>query len=278
MFELPTPTPAVSIGGCTESVRGQWWRAAFCLQHASFVSRRKSALMPRCCASGAALRALHGRARQAAFHFFSTGFVCWTTSSVLLQTDAAPNKPSSSWRMLSSNSPRSSRRWGWFADLTARAWTARNLQAALRTAQRQRVENATLASTTRHSRRGPPKLRRPRLARPRVHMSALSMAPNAASLICSDTLKERRGQVEARRAEARAQTPSSPMYLRVVRNTPRRDQGRNAQRVAASTGVSELPAGYVAGCIKRASEVAALMPQRRHTCSRARGFAARIRR
>ena len=86
-------------------------------------------------------------------------------------------------------------------------------------------------------------------------MSALSMAPNAASLICSDTLKERRGQVEARRAEARAQIPSSPMYLRVVRNTPRRDQGRNAQRVAASTGVSELPAGYVQA-VSNAPEVA----------------------
>jgi hypothetical protein len=31
---------------------------------------------------------------------------------VLLQTDALPNTPSSSWRMLSSNSPRSSRRCG----------------------------------------------------------------------------------------------------------------------------------------------------------------------
>ena len=88
-------------------------------------------------------------------------------------------------------------------------------------------------------------------------MSALSMAPNAASLICSDTLKERRGQVEARRAEARAQTPSSPMYLRVVRNTRTRDKGRHAQCVAAGTSVSERPAGYVAGGNKRAREVIA---------------------
>lgn len=88
-------------------------------------------------------------------------------------------------------------------------------------------------------------------------MSALSMAPKAASLICSDTLKERRGQVEARRAEARAQTPSSPIYLRGMRNTRRRDKGRNAQRVAVGTGVSERPAGYVAGGNKRTREVIA---------------------